>query len=132
MSRGYTVLELLVVVAVAAILLMLAVPSYQRHVQRSHRADAIRSVLAVAACLERSRAGTGHYDTTACSTVAHSERYALAIEPPGETEAVRYRITANPLNDAGQDPCGSLSLDQAGVRSISGSEDRLAACWSGK
>jgi type IV pilus assembly protein PilE len=129
-SRGFTFLELLVVVAIAGILLALAVPSYQRQVQRSHRADAIRAMLSIAACLERSRAGSGFYDTAACITAAPSEHYALHIEPHGIKDAVKYRIIAEPLN--GGDSCGSLSLDQAGGHGISGAEDRLAACWSGR
>ena len=132
MSRGYTLLELLVVVAIASILLALAVPSYQRHVQRSHRTDAIRSMLSIAACLERSRAGSGYYDTAACSNAARSERYALLIEPPGVTDAVRYQITAKPLKAQDRDACGSLSLDQAGSRSISGPADQVEACWGGR
>ena len=130
MNRGFTLLELLVVVAIAGILLALAVPSYQRHIQRSHRADAIRALLSIAGCLERSRAGTGYYNTADCSDAAHSKQYALLIEPPGAEDALRYRIIAEPLSDG--DPCGSLSLDQTGGRGISGPEGQRAACWRGR
>ena len=132
MSRGFTLLELLAVAAITAILLAIAVPSYQRYAQRTHRADAIRSILSIAACLERSRIGTGYYNTLACSDAASSDYYLLRIAPADQTSALSFRISAEPRTDSSGDLCGSLSMDQAGSRGISGPEDRLAACWGGR
>ena len=131
-ARGLTLVEIIVVVAIVAILLALAVPSYQRHVQRGHRAEAIRSLMEVASCQEIIRAGTGHYDTTRCLEHADTAHYGFRIEPGGEADALFFKVTATPAERRADDDCGSLSLDNTGTRRISGSPDRLAACWGGR
>jgi prepilin-type N-terminal cleavage/methylation domain-containing protein len=78
---GFTLLELVTVLAIVAVLLALAVPGYQRFAQRAERAEAVRALLAAAACQERIRAQTGYYDTTRCLDGAASANYALRIEP---------------------------------------------------
>lgn len=131
-SRGLTLVEIVVAIAIVSILLGLAVPSYQRYVQRGHRADAIRSLMEVASCQEMIRAGTGHYDTTRCLDDADTVRYGLRIEPDGQAEALIFTVTATPVDRHADDDCGSLSLDNTGTRRISGSPERLAACWGGR
>jgi type IV pilus assembly protein PilE len=128
---GFTLLELVIALAVVAILLALAVPAYQRYVQRGERAEAVRLLLAAAACQERVRAQTGYYDTARCLDDTHTA-YDLRVEPPGESASLAFTLVAEPRRISRDDPCGSLSLDQAGTRGISGSEEKLAACWGGR
>jgi type IV pilus assembly protein PilE len=130
--RGFTLLELGIALAVVAILLALAVPTYQRYVQRGERSEAIRLLLAAAACQERIRAQTGYYDTTRCLDATNVAAYELRTEPPGEIASQVFTLVAEPQRTRDDDPCGSLSLDQAGTRGISGGAERLAACWGGR
>jgi len=131
-SRGITLLELVLVLAIAGILLSLAIPSYQRYVQRGQRVEAIRLLLATAACQERIRSATGSYDTLRCGEVFNTEYYVLSIEPQGDPASLEFHITATPKRRSASDSCGSLSLDQAGTRGIDGSPDKLSACWGGR
>ena len=130
--KGFTVLELLIVVAIIAILLALAVPSFQQYLLRGHRAEAIHSVLAIAGCQERKRAATGYYDTTRCIGDFANGRYVFALSPADETRALEFTATATPKHKSSRDLCGRLGIDQAGSRSIGGEPEHLTACWGGR
>ena len=82
---GFTLLELLVVVSVIGTLLTIAIPSYQRYIQRVHRADAIRMMLATADCQARTRAVSGFYDTTRCLQGQGNKAFVLQLSPVGNT-----------------------------------------------
>ena len=129
---GFTLLELVFALAVIAVLLALAVPTYQRYVQRGERAEAVRLLLAAAACQERVRAQGGYYDTSRCLEGVAASAYAFRIEPPDDPASLAFTLVAEPKQARGDDPCGSLSLDQAGTRGIGGSAEKLAACWGGR
>ena len=131
-SRGFSALELAVVLAIVGILLALAIPSYQRYVQRGQRVEATRLLMAAAACQERVRAATGYYDTSACLPGFRNETYEIRTEPPGVKESLQFTLVAEPRRHRASDRCGSLRLDQAGTRGIDGAPDALAACWSGR
>lgn len=131
-SRAYTVLDLLAALAIMGILLALAIPSYQRYAQRGYRAEAVRLLMAAAACEERIRANTGFYDTSRCATTPGGDHYAIRIEPSGQIAATEFTLVAEPLRAAANDPCGALTLDQAGTRGITGEPSALADCWGGR
>jgi type IV pilus assembly protein PilE len=129
---GFTLLELVIALIVVAILLALAVPAYQRYVQRGERAEAVRLLLAAAACQERVRAQGGYYDTSRCLDDVAASGYEFRIEPPDDAASLVFTLVAEPILAREDDPCGSLSLDQAGTRGIGGSAEQLAACWGGR
>ena len=131
-GRGFSLLELMIVLLVFAVLLALAVPSYQRYAQRAERAEAVRLLLAAAACQERLRADTGYYDTSACLEGDSNAQYTIRAEPPSGEKLLSYRLLAERRQPRADDPCGSLSLDQAGTRGISGDAGNVMACWSGR
>lgn len=131
-APGFTMLELVTALAVVAVLLALAVPGYQRYAQRAERAEAVRALLAAAACQERIRAQGGYYDTTRCLDGNAVAAYTMRIDPPDDGASLAFTVIAEPARPRADDPCGSLSLDQAGTRGISGGADGLAACWSGR
>ena len=128
---GFSLLELVIVLAVIGVLLTLAIPSYQRYTQRVHRAEAIRMMLAVADCQERIRASTGFYDTSSCGEGFNSDYHELRIEPPGSTASLEFTIVAQ-LRQGSDDDCGNLSLDQTGSRGISGNQATVNKCWGGR
>ena len=129
--RGFGLLELVIAMGVIAVLVGLAMPIYQRYVIRAHRADAVRNLLAAAACQERLRAGNGFYDTSLCASGMDTGHYAFRIEPAGEPEALEFTVFAIPSGAAAADGCGSLSLDHAGSRGVTGPR-ALADCWGGR
>jgi type IV pilus assembly protein PilE len=131
-AAGMTLIEIVMVVALLGILLSIAMPSYQRYVERGHRVEAIQLLLAAAACQERHRAATGYFDTTRCAGSSGGEYYRLLIEPEARTSSTEFTLIAEPLERQKRDICGSLKLDQSGTRGISGEQGRLQKCWSGR
>lgn len=130
--RGFSLLELLIVLAVFTLLLSWAIPTYQRYTLRAQRAEAVRNLLDIAACQERLRARTGYYDTTVCLAQRASAHYRFRLEPPDAVGTLNFTALAEPVRVHAADDCGTLGLDQAGTRSISGAAERLAGCWSGR
>ena len=128
---GFSLLELVIVLAVISVLLTLAIPSYQRYTQRVHRVETIRMMLVLADCQERVRADTGFYDTSRCGTDNGSDSHELRIEPPDSTASLEFTIVAQ-LRQGRDDDCGNLSLDQAGTRGISGNQATVSKCWGGR
>lgn len=129
---GFSMIELIVVIAIVAVLTALAVPSYQRYVQRGHRADAVRTLLEMAACQERLRAESAYYDTSRCLGGTDTAYYRFRFEPVDQERSLSFRAVASPTKALEEDNCGELHLDQAGSRGVSGEQGRLAACWGGR
>ena len=128
---GFSLIELVIVVAVMAVLLTIAVPTYRHYAQRAERADAIRLLLAVADCQERIRAETGFYDTTRCIEGLESTAYSFRVEPSADASSSGFEVIAEPSRRQGND-CGALSLDHTGTRGISSEKGSLSACWGGR
>ncbi len=131
-SAGMTLIEVVLVVGLLGLLLSLAMPSYQSYLLRGHRVEAIRLLLAAAACQERHRARRGTFDTTRCVGNSDDEFYRLTIEPEGQSSSSEFVLIAEPLARQQHDICGSLSLDQSGTQGISGPPDSLQKCWAGR
>jgi len=132
MPRGFTLLELMIAVLVISILLGLAIPSYQRYLQRSQRAEAIGRLLAAAACQERIRMASGFYDTTRCLGGAPDAAYRLSFLPANRVTAVEFTLLAEPPGDRMEDHCGTLTLDQSGRRGNEGGASAAHECWGGR
>ena len=129
---GFSLLELLVVVAVTAILLSLAVPSYRQYIQRGYRAEAVSALLSIAACQERVRSGSSYFDTTRCLDGVDSEHYEFRLEPAGQTASMGFTASARPRYREDGPSCGTLSIDQAGSTHAEGNAAHSADCWSGR
>jgi type IV pilus assembly protein PilE len=112
-ARGFTLIELMVVVAIVAIIVAIALPSYQEQVRKSRRADAARAVGQMQLDFERWRAENPSYAD--CTGVGcGSGKYPSApssdfytTTPSGAT-ATEYIITAAPTGVQAGDRCGNL------------------------
>lgn len=129
--HGMTLIELVIVVAVMGILLATAVPSYRNYMLRVHRTEAIRLLLQASMCQERINARVGNYDTSLCQPKSEYQRYQMSYSSP-DTQGQIYIAMATPKGAQIADPCGSLSLDQNGRRSISSLDISVMKCWNGR
>lgn len=133
-QRGFTLIELMITVAVVAILAAVAMPSYTEYIMRSHRSNARTTLVGAAQWMERVATATGTYPATASITSGvlqvEGNRYTVtaAVSGTGAT----FTFTAAPLPGTPQanDRCGSLIIDQAGRKTVSGASLTDAECWS--
>ncbi len=137
-QRGFTLMELMVVVAIIGIISAIAYPSYTEHVRKAHRADAEATLVELSQFLERRYTSTGFYSKAATGDEAPdlpfetspkdggNAMYNLSVAATNNT----FLLTATPVNGkmmAG-DACGNLTLSNTGLRGKTGSA-ALADCW---
>lgn len=121
-QQGFTLIEVMIVVAVVAILAAVALPSYNEYVRRGHRADARAGLLQAQQWLERAATATGTYPTALPGNLTWAadttKRYTITLNPATTST---FTITAAPRAGTAQagDRCGSLSLTHTGVRNAS-------------
>jgi type IV pilus assembly protein PilE len=129
-ARGFSLIELMIVVAVVAILSAIAYPSYQEYVRKSRRAQATADLVELAQLAERYHTVQNTYVGFAppytTSPRQGTARYNLQVVNPTQGS---YSITAAPTSTGGQtaDKCGTLSINQANVKASS--RGTVADCW---
>ena len=132
--KGFTLTELVMVMAIVAILTAIAVPSYWAFIARSNRSEARSQVLIAANWVERWRTQQGSYLGAAAalpltlrqSPAQGAAKYDIAL--PVNT-AIAYTLTATPTvgGPMATDVCTSISIDHTGQRTFTGGTQEV--CW---
>jgi len=146
--RGFTLIEVMIVMAVIGLLAAIAVPSYTQYIQRSHRAEARNALQVVSQRLEQNYTLSGRYDQNqqggainnawitnagfGAVPAGGAARYNITFVANFPTQAA-FRLQAVPAGAQTADVCGTLLINQQNIRGAVGVLDNRAQttldCW---
>ncbi len=140
---GFTLIELMITVAIVGILAAVAVPSYQENVRQNNRAAAKALLYENAQFMERFFSQNNQYDASigldARANTADDVAVVLPNTQSPKTGAAQYDISLQAVGNAtfilqavprdamAGDMCGTLTLSDTGLRGSGGS---VANCWN--
>ena len=142
--KGFSLIELMIVVAIIAILASFAYYNYSRYAFRTRRADGREMLLRVAAAQERFFTNTNNYATSAAditnapplglglTATSAGGHYTISSATGTSGDAQSYVMAATPVAGDVQatDACGALTYDNVGNKGWSGANPPTNGnCW---
>ena len=136
-QAGFSLVELLVVLVIMGVLSALALPGYTRYVQRGNRTEVMAALLEAQHFMERYYSANGQYLSPANAVpmlpqrlqripIQGTVRYQLSVR---EATANSYLLQAVPEGSMADDVCGSLTINQTGLRGVLNSTNSVSECW---
>lgn len=133
-QTGFTLIEVMIVVAIVGILAAIAYPSYDEYVKRGNRTEGQALLQDTSARQERYFSQNNAYVTD------DADIAKLVLKGGNKSETGKYSLTLSKVNgdggytltaeqDFGDSKCGDLILNALGERDRSGSDKTVAECW---
>jgi type IV pilus assembly protein PilE len=133
-NKGFTLIELMVVVAIIGVLAAIAIPAYSKYAVQAKRSAAESFIMSVANRQEQYILDARHYASSvaALNMVVPTDvdaNYTITVSNVG-TAPPTYSVNAEPkeAQAANDTQCGTLSINQAGTKSQSGTGN-VNDCW---
>lgn len=137
-TAGFTLIEMMITVAIVAILAAIALPAYTNQIRKSRRGDAKIALLDMAARQERYNTINFRYATAVTdlgypgATISipgtGTPYYTLSMNVPAA--ATTFILTATAVNDQANDACRNFTLTDLGVQGLQGAPaSAIPDCW---
>jgi len=124
-NKGFTLVELMIVIAIVGILGAIGYPTYVNSVKKGNRADGIDSLMYLAGRMEEYYLNNDTYVGATVGSASSSDGlYTLAITA---ADGFTYTLTATPVK--GDADCGNLTLNSLGQKGVSAVGATVAECW---
>jgi type IV pilus assembly protein PilE len=142
LTGGFSLIELMVAIAIVGVLAAIAVPSYRTYVLQAHRTDAVRTLTSYRQALERCYSQNFTYVnavTTPCPAATgaattspngyYNVTFTVTAAPPAYT--ILATATGTQVKDTN---CASMQVTSAGAQTAlnSAGADSTQICWGGK
>lgn len=130
-KKGFTVIELMIVVAIIAILASIAYPSYRQYVVKTNRADVQAELMQAAHRLQSFKVVNNSYNNAKLSSGSNSQNFPLngtalytltLTDSKGEAlsdataDHQSWMIVARPISTSGQKGNGAISIQSNGIK----------------
>lgn len=135
-NSGFTLIELMIVVAIIGILSAVGYPAYTDYIMRGNRSEATAALLEAQQFMERYYGASNRYSTAADGNpvlptrlqtipAGGPTRYTLSVAATVNS----YTLTATPSGSMATDKCGSITITNTGVKGRSATGPTVAECW---
>lgn len=131
-TSGFSLIELMIAVAIVGILAAIAYPSYRQQVERGRRAEARTVLLEAAQFMQRYYGANDTYagavlpPALSRSPANGTQLYSIVLAAGANRST--YTLQAVPQGVMSNDKCGTMSIDSSGRKTVTGTAS-VAECW---